>query len=377
MKRIACILLLGVLLLGVVSCGADEDAVALFDYRKVDLGDYIVLPGSAFAAFTVQVSTSYQDTDDNFSDYLRAQLVKYLVPFYDTDSPAEPGDEVQLYYEGSIDGAVPDGFSNVGHAEPDSYVLGSADLFPGLDEALTGVIPGHTGADAPVQYETVLSEAFGSYAGKTLTVKCWMVQRVAGYELPDLTDAFLTGTLGFETDEADVKAAYLAAMREAFREEIDLRIAAQLEEQVLGSLRDAAQFLRVPSGEIAFYRQNYISDIDRYYAVYASFFSDYSAAACAYFGLEEGADWLTHLDSICRQAAEENLVLRAVAQQAGISASEQDLYDMSKELGEAEECGPEEMMRIVGEVYLERRVIYRKTMAYLTDLTTIEYTDAE
>ena len=159
MKRIACILLLGTLLLGGVSCGADEDAVALFDYRKVDLGDYIVLPGSAFAAFTVQVSTSYQDTDDNFSDYLRAQLVKYLVPFYDTDSPAEPGDEVQLYYEGSIDGAVPDGFSNVGHAEPDSYVLGSADLFPGLDEALTGVIPGHTGADAPVQYETVLSEA--------------------------------------------------------------------------------------------------------------------------------------------------------------------------------------------------------------------------
>ena len=93
-------------------------------------------------------------------------------------------------------------------------------------------------------FEKTDSQDLSVYNGKTLTFSM-IFSYVNDYEVPALDADFVTNTMKFETDEADVVAAFKAAKRAEMNEQIRESLEAEYVQQILYLLSQKANFLTV------------------------------------------------------------------------------------------------------------------------------------
>ncbi len=175
------------------------------------------------------------ETDlDNMLEILRKQNTRFEV----AERAAENGDQLNIDFEGKIDGEVFAG----GTAKGTDLVLGSGRMIPGFEEALVGVKAGEERVITPVfpaDYQNL------DLAGKTaeFTVKA---NSVSAPKLPELNAEFFAQ---FGVKEGSL-ADFRAEVRKNMERELRQAIKSKVKNQVMDGLL-AANTLEVPKALIA------------------------------------------------------------------------------------------------------------------------------
>ena len=108
-----------------------------------------------------------------------------------TDRAVKDGDEIDLNFDGYVDGEQFKG----GKAEGYTLTIGSHTFIPGFEEQLIGVMPGEE-KDVIVVFPKDYQEK--SLAGKEATFKC-KVNKIVDKEYPEINDEFAADVSEFDT----------------------------------------------------------------------------------------------------------------------------------------------------------------------------------
>ena len=122
-----------------------------------------------------------------------------------TDRKVKDGDEIELNFEGFVDGKTFKG----GKAEGYTLTIGSNTFIPGFEEQLVGVMPGDD-VDVNVTFPDEYQEK--SLAGKDATFKC-KVNKIIEREYPEINDEFAA-----EVSEFDTLAEYKKSVKKQIQE---------------------------------------------------------------------------------------------------------------------------------------------------------------
>lgn len=380
MKKIIAFLLLGVTALVLGACGREGGPTAVtttppvgFDYYGSEISEYCTVPPAAYAAPRLSLDVSDAELDEYFEMLLRWNPIEILV----TDRAVVSGDITYIYYTGYIDGVAFEGGSNAADAKPYALKIGSGAFIPGFEDALIGMVPSETSKERPLPITVTFPENYGSaeLAGKEAIFEIWLVAISGGYtERTALTAEFLTGELGYTTEESDVVAAYRAEVRAQMKKDAEADYEGRLNGRILDFLRDAANEIVCPEQELARYRRIYMEQLEYYYQMYAMYgqVSSLDEMAEMYFGLGRGADWETYLDELCVDIVEEYLLVYAVAKNEGITVSDTEYAARLTELAAANGTTEDELLQSVGSDYVYNSVIYDKVIGFLAERAVID-----
>ena len=122
-----------------------------------------------------------------------------------TDRAVKDGDEIDLNFDGYVDGKAFKG----GKAEGYTLTVGSNTFIPGFEDQLIGVMPGED-KDVVVTFPDDYQEK--SLAGKEATFKC-KVNKIVEKEYPEIDDEFAS-----EVSECETLAEYKKAVKKQIQE---------------------------------------------------------------------------------------------------------------------------------------------------------------
>ena len=149
---------------------------------EVELGQY---KGIEVAAQNRKVTA--KDVQIRLENEQKRQVRKTDV----TDRAVKDGDEIDLNFDGYVDGEQFKG----GKAEGYTLTIGSHTFTPGFEEQLIGVMPGEE-KDVIVVFPKDYQEK--SLAGKEATFKC-KVNKIVDKEYPEINDEFAADVSEFDT----------------------------------------------------------------------------------------------------------------------------------------------------------------------------------
>ncbi|WP_093624516.1 trigger factor [Limosilactobacillus gorillae] len=283
---------------------------------KVTLGDYKGME-------VPEQDTSVSDADvDNELDSKRQQQAELVLK---EDEAAADGDTVVIDYEGSVDGELFDG----GSADNYSLVLGSGSFIPGFEDQLVG----HK-ADEDVDVTVTFPE---DYHAKDLASKEALfkvkIHEVKEKQLPELDDEFAK-----DVDE-DVNTL------DELKDKLKKQLQDQKEATAKAAIEDAAIEAAVANAETEEIPQAMLDDdTNRQLQQYLAGMQQQGINPQMYFQITNTTE-----DDLRKQFAEDaakrvktNLVLEAVAEDANLSASEEDVQNeianLAKQYGMDEEA---------------------------------------
>ncbi|SDR77947.1 trigger factor [Corynebacterium timonense] len=267
---------------------------------EVDVRPEIEVPDFSSISVTVPaISVTDEDVDADLED-LRSRFVE----LQETERELKD-DDVAV-----IDAAVEVNGEKVEEAsfESLSYTVGSDDLIPGLDEAITGL---KAGADA--EFTTTLAQ--GEHKDEEATVKVH-VQQTKERVLPELDDEFAQMASEFDT---------IDELRDSSREQIEetkkTQQAADIRDEVLKAALATAEFA-LPESVVEEQVHNRLHQLLGQLA--------HDEATLARF-LEMQGTTREEFDKESREQAEESvrtqLFLDALAEQEKVEVSQQELTD--------------------------------------------------
>lgn len=283
---------------------------------KVTLGDYKGME-------VPEQDTSVSDADvDNELDSKRQQQAELVLK---EDEAAADGDTVVIDYEGSVDGELFDG----GSADNYSLVLGSGSFIPGFEDQLVG----HK-ADEDVDVTVTFPEDYYAkdLAGKEALFKV-KIHEVKEKQLPELDDEFAK-----DVDE-DVNTL------DELKDKLKKQLQDQKEATAKAAIEDAAIEAAVANAETEEIPQAMLDDdTNRQLQQYLAGMQQQGINPQMYFQITNTTE-----DDLRKQFAEDaakrvktNLVLEAVAEDANLSASDEDVQneiaDLAKQYGMDEEA---------------------------------------
>ncbi|WP_457568453.1 trigger factor [Desulfurobacterium sp.] len=170
----------------------------------------------------IKVTRTVRKITDEDVDKVVESLLNREAKFEEVDRPAKSGDLVELEYTAIIDGEEKGG--NV------VAVLGSEQLWPEVDEAVTGKKKGEEGE---VTFTAPEDEKYGDAAGKQVTLK-FKVLSVKEKKLPELNDEFARkfGAESVEELKSKIREDLEKAERERQQEEVEDKVVEHLLEKV-------------------------------------------------------------------------------------------------------------------------------------------------
>ncbi|MGB5442973.1 MAG: trigger factor [Gammaproteobacteria bacterium] len=180
------------------------------------------LPGTMDYSFKVTrpIVEIIKDDIDNMLENLRKQRVTWNI----VERPAQPGDQVNIDFEGSIDGAPFAG----NKAEQMSLELGSNTMIPGFEDQLAGA---SAGDERTLKITFPHNYQAAEVAGKEAEFKV-KVHSVSEPVLPELDDDFARA---FGVDASGIDGLR-DEVRNNMQRELDGLVASRLKEQVFSGL---------------------------------------------------------------------------------------------------------------------------------------------
>ena len=308
------------------------EPVVRYDYMTNDMSAFVELNKSQIAAFEINVGKEYLVTDEIVEQQIKSLIYQHAVPTNGPeqvkDQPIQYGDKVYIYYRGEIDGKEFSGGSNMSNSTPYALGIGSGNFIPGFEEGLVGVVPNETSKDNPYPLHLTFPEGYSNaeLAGKDVTFYV-VVEYFVKYEIPELTDQFVEETLEYkhEGDELpDVEGALVESYKASIKAKMEESARAAAEQQAypmaMTQLMDKLTFTAYPEGEVEYFYDMYMEEIESYYAYYKTLYgySSLDEFAVDYMGLEKGADWKAELTKSCQKTVQQNMLVHAIAEVEGI-----------------------------------------------------------
>ncbi len=214
--------------------GKDFEFTAEFEiFPEIELAD--------FGLINVErpVATVTESDIDKMIETLREQHKE----FADVDRVSQDGDQVNVDFEGFVDGEAFEG----GKAEGSDIVLGSNSMIPGFEEGLLGC---KAGESKDIQVTFPEGYQAKELAGKEATFKM-TINKVAEPTLPELEAAFFEK---FGVKEGDL-AAFRVEVLGTMEKELAAAIKNKVKNQVLDGLAES-NAVEVPSALVS-------SEVDR------------------------------------------------------------------------------------------------------------------
>jgi len=248
-KKLACFLLAAVLTAAATGCSKGDDTITAdsietgflntdgFDYESADLSQYVVLGTyEGLSADLAKVNVTEAELDSEIDNLLSSY--GYYEEF--TDRQVQEGDTVRADYTGYLNGVPFEGGAatdqEITAASGTGYIDGFAEAFIGQ---MTGV---------EFSFDVTFPKDYGNaeMAGKEVTFVC-TAHAVLGdeYIIPELTDAFVKDTFGYNNVEE---------FRILFRDTVEEQRAYENESAMYSSLWtqivEGSTVLKYPDGEV-------------------------------------------------------------------------------------------------------------------------------
>jgi trigger factor len=307
---------------------------------EVTLGEY---KGVEIAAVDTTV------TDEDVEKKIRSELDKDA-RYEKVERPVKDGDRIKLDFEGFVDGKAFDG----GKGENYTLTIGSGQFIPGFEDQLIGA---EIGAEKEVNVSFPEDYHEESLAGKASVFKC-KVNEIEEKQVPELNDDYAADK-GFETVK-DYKASVRSDL------EVDKLNDARgkKQDEAIAKVVENAK-MEVPEEIFETEQKMIIRDYQQRLSMQGLNWNDY----VKYTGLT-----LDRMMEQVRPQAEDRiksrLVLQAVAEAEGMTVTDEDRqkeYETMAEAYQLEVDKVKEMLEAQGSKELEKDIIIKKAMEFITD----------
>ena len=374
MKKAACLLCAGALMLGAAGCSksaasssASSEAVssygsaADYDYQNfaysdgldengfwqgVKALDYVTLPED-YAAIPI-ARTDVEPTEEDVQAEIDDLLSQHTSEKQVTDRAAADGDTVNIDYAGSVDGVAFSGGTYSGY----SLTLGSGSFIDGFEDQIVGHTPGETfevNVTFPDGYKDS-TDADGNtvvLSGKK-AVFTVTLNYISEDVLPELTDSWVDENYG-STDDVhtveDLKALYQQML-----------YTTNLQNAVMDYLLANSTFKELPK-EVTDYQVNQCLN---YYYTMANYYGyDLDSFVQAAAGYENADDLLEGMSDSITTYSKEALLYQAVAEALDIVPTQEQIDTYSSYTGTYGEnyCTMVALMDAVTDVLTESAVV--------------------
>ena len=329
------------------SSALDEDG----HWKDVTALDYVTLPDD-YSSISISAA-DIDPSDDDVQSQISSLISNYATTEQVTDRAVEDGDTVNIDYVGSIDGVEFDGGSTEGKGT--TVTIGVTNYIDDFLDQLVGHKPGETfdvNVTFPEDYGN--SELNGKDAVFSVTIN--YIQET---KQPDVTDDWvatnLKDTYGWSTVEE---------MEQGTRDSLrNKNISSYVENYVLSN----SQVSEVPQSIV-----DYQADLLAYqYEYYAYMYSmDLASFLKMSAGVETTDDLVANNQSKLESTAKSYLVFQAIAEDAGIAVSDDELTSYLKGVTGSDDMDSLESQ--YGHGYLMLQALVQKVGDYLTGNAQID-----
>ena len=319
-------------------------------WKDVTALDYVTLP-SDYSSISIAAS-DVTPSDDDVQSQISSITSNYATTEQVTDRAVEDGDTVNIDYVGSIDGVEFDGGSTEGKGT--TVTIGVTNYIDDFLDQLVGHKPGETfdvNVTFPEDYGN--DELNGKDAVFSVTIN--YIQET---KQPDVTDewvaANLKDTYGWST---------VGEMEQGTRESLRSK---NISNYVQNYVLENSQVSEVPQSII-----DYQGDLLVYqYEYYASMYNmDLASFLKMSAGVETTDDLVASNQSQLENTAKSYLVFQAIAEDAGISVSDNELTSYLKSVTGSDDMDSLESQ--YGHGYLMLQALVQKVGDYLIENATV------
>lgn len=339
--------------------GEATDAKGLGYLKDVNVEDYVTL--GEYIGLEIALDEPVV-TDEDIDEYIEYVLQNYPAYLEVTDRAVQEGDTVDIDYVGKLDDVAFEG----GTGNTSSLVIGSGGFIPGFEDGVIGMEIGETkDIDAtfpdPYLYNPDLA---GKTAVFTVTLNGIRVEQEA-----ELTDEYVAD-FGIEgvTDVESYRAYLYDAMFSQLQSEYEL----QKNNMVLEAAFANTTFTGAPEEMVNRMNTVITSSVTSYAQMLGMSVADVVAAS--YGGTAE--EYETTLYQQAETTVKEYVMLQAIADQEGISVSEQEVEDaLAQEAADYGYSVVEEYKSVVDIEAYREYLMSQKVIQFLSDNAVVNGTE--
>lgn len=362
-----------------------------FDYFAGDMSEYISIDPADYSELVIELEDVFKLDEGELDKRIDALLLSKKTALNDgakvTNAPLKRGDSAFIFYKGMIDGKEFEGGSNMSAASPTELSLGSGSFIEGFEEGLIGVVPSETSIENPKVLNLKFPEEYPNkpeLAGKDVTFYVYVAWAVQ-YTIPEYDAEFITEVLKWKTEETDVVAAHRKYLSDQLSESIETAKNTAVETTIWEILHANTTVNKYPEGEVEFYYEAYLDNVEYYMNYYGYMGYTYSSIdefAIQFLGLEKGADWKAELKKNAQNAVAQTLIIHVIADQQGFAITDAEYeaeiqanLDFYKSNGQT--YTREEVIKLVGEEMMKESILYDKVISFIKDRMTVNFKPAE
>lgn len=333
---------------------------AYMDYLNVDdfveLGDYL--------GTEVTVEAPYV-SEDQVESYIQRVLSSNPVKTEITDRAVQDGDVTDISYVGKKDGVAFDG----GTADNYELTIGSNSFIDGFEDGIIGMEIGET-KELNLTFPETYGNADLAGADVVFTVT---LNKIYEETDPELNDEFVAG---LEIEDVATVEEYRQYVYDGLMENAQYQYDMDVETAVLNAVYENATFKAVPEAMAERYYDRLVTNMTYQAAMYGV---DLETFMYYFYGME-AEQYEADMKDSAQRAAEQILMLQAIAEQEGLTVSDEEL---DKELmAQALEYGYESAdayKEVLGNEIKGYRefVMSEKVTAYLVENAKVTQTEPE
>lgn len=328
----------GCVMICAAGCGKKDIRIA--DLKDVEVEEYVTLPD--YKNLDIQSPEKMEITDAYVQSYINSRINE-VSEMRELTGTVENGDVVNIDYAGTIDGTAFEG----GTAQAQLLEIGSGSFIEGFEEGLIG---------ANVGDRKELSLKFpDNYRNPEVAGKDCVFSVKINYILKELTDENVALVdAGYQSAEA-----YRSDAGDMLREYYEYQYNRELESYIATSLVAGCTFEEVPQSLVDDYKESLREDFENAAAAQGVSLEEYMLGS---YGI--AADNMEdELSSVALRCAREGLALQAIADQEGISVSDEEVDAVMAEYtstGEDGEGPDKEVVRV--------NLLYEKVYEFLAGI---------
>ena len=372
------------------AASTEAETVPRFDYFAADPTEYISVDPEVYNEMEIELDDIYKIEESDLEERIEKLLISKKTVLNDgakvTGEAIKKGDSAFIFYRGVIDGKEFEGGSNMGESAPYELSIGSGTFIDGFEDGLVGIIPSETSIENPVALNLKFPEDYGKEElnGKDVTFYVYVAWTVQ-YTVPEYDADFIKDVLKYETTETDIVAAHKEYLRKTLEESMEEARKTAIEAAIWLTLHDKVSVIKFPEGEVEYYYDSYLYEIEylkNYYAYMGYTYNSLDEFAIAYLGLEKGADWKAEIKKDAENAVIQTLLTHYIAQKESLQLTDAEFEaEVQMNIDYYKNSGynytRDEVINLVGEEMIREGALYEKIVTYVKEHATITYKPVE
>ena len=309
------------------------------DIFSLNFSEYLEISSDYYKGLTVEVKVNKVDSED-VESLIGAVLRENRTQCDGGDKPIAEGDVVHVFYKGYIlDGENKKYFSGGSNIGDDSYALeiGSGAFVSGFESGMIGKIPADYSESEPMIVAVTFPEKYPSnpdLAGKDAYFEVSVEvkdEKYRYYKLPELTDEFITDTLGFTEEQLSVYVGdttveqYRAYVFDTLKwQGVDIREFA--EDVYRPSVLKGVNVKKYPERQLQEYSDRIINRLKDYYDKkgLSSLYNTFDQFMCSQYELPYGSDWRGEVEKDAKLLLLYDMVSYHIMNLEGLKPSEDE-----------------------------------------------------